>query len=60
MAEGLRKLLAVKSSVGKRESFRYVGLFGVLSARTEGEDDFECTPISVCHSGLATMISYSY
>lgn len=60
LQEGLRQLLAVKPSEGKKTSFRYIGFFGVRSARTEAEDESEHTPISVCYSGLAALISYFY
>lgn len=37
--KGLRQLPAVTPSESKKTSFRYLGFFGVRSARTEGEDD---------------------
>lgn len=51
------RLLAEKLSEEKKESFRCIGLFGVLNARTEGKDDYVLSPTDVCHYGLATMIS---
>lgn len=55
--KGLWRLPEEKLSE-ERESFRCIGLFGVLIARTEGKDDSENSPIYVCNCGLATMISY--